>query len=253
LIDITPEGATHRECWIWFAEEPFRPAGYDIVSFKEARLEVSNDLFSPKPFDTLWSDLTLSEEELWAKLHRGKKRDVAIARKSKWPISCGNDATAIQRFHIAHTAFTASKQIGPSVTLETLRRNAEHCLAAFVHDREGKLICWNFYVLDKSITRLWYAGSDLTYPKSSDRGNAAALLHWEMILYFRKEGFETYDWGGVVLNSTDPRYSITQFKLSFGGTPQRLFDYSYRFPLSRSRRLWRRLLRGLRKTHQRLL
>lgn len=252
LIDVTPEGKTYRECLIWFAEEPFCPAGYDIVRFKEARLEVSNGLFSPEPFNTLWSDLTLSEEELRARLNREKRKKIVAARKAEWLINVGNDDADIRRFHSAQTVFAASKQIDPPVALKGLQRNAEHCLAAFVYNREMQLVCWLLYLLNKPIVRQWYGGSDLTH-LSSDRGSASALLTWEMMLYFKKEGYETYDWGGVVLDSTDPRYSITQFKLSFGGTSQRLFDYSCRFPRSRSRRLWLRLLRGLRKTHQRLL
>lgn len=241
ILDVTSKGSIDRECLIWFAETPFCPAGYDVVTFKEARAEVSTDLFSPQPFATLFSDLRSSEDELFLKLSSGKRRDVRIARNRGWSISRGQSDVQIERFHVAHSSFVGSKGIGPAPTLPVLQRNAVHCLAAFVHDKGGKIICWNFYVLDRPIVRLWYAGSDLTYDKS-DRGYAATLLHWEMMLYFKKQGFETYDWGGVLLDPTAPHYSITEFKMQFGGTLERRFEYYYRIPPSRGKRLWRRLL-----------
>jgi hypothetical protein len=245
LMDVTSEDSIYRACWIWFAEAPFHPAGYERVYFMQARLETSTDLFSPAPFDTLCSDLTLSKHEMWARLNKGKKSNIAIARREAWLIEIGHEDADIQRFHVAQTGFARDKQIGEPWPLKLLCRNASHCLAAFVHNRNGDLICWNFYVLAKPIVRLWHAGSDLTYPKSSDRGYAAAFLHWEMMLYFKQEGYETYDWGGVVLDTNSPVYSITRFKASFGGKPARHFHYWCDFGVSPRTALWRKMIRRL--------
>jgi len=241
LLDVTQENSRGRECWVWFAESPFRPAGYEIAVFKEARLEVRHKGLQPEPFHTLWSDLTGSAEELLSKLSPGKRRDLGIARNRGWSIRYGNSADEIRGFHQAHTVFASTKDIGLPLAVSLLQRNADHCLVAFVNDSEQRLICWNCYLLDKPIARWWYAGSDLAHQKPSDRGYAATLLHWDMMLYLRSRGFQTYDWGGVVLDENDPAYPITRFKASFGGTHQQRFDYYCRFSPPIAQRLWRRL------------
>lgn len=245
FLDVTPRRSIYRECLIWFAEEPFRPSGYETVVFKEARLEVTKDQFSPKPVDTLWSDLHLSEDDLWARLSSGKRRDVAIGRNRGWSFSFGNKSADIRHFHAAHSVFVLSKKLGPFLSVPVLERNAEHFLAAFVRDSSEKTICWNFYVLDKPIARLLYSGSDLSYHKP-DRGYAATVLHWNMMLHFKKEGYGTYDWGGISLDPALPHLAgITKFKAEFGGSLEKRFDYSCSFPISRWKLHWRRSVRAL--------
>lgn len=43
-------------------------------------------------------------------------------------------------------------------------------------------------------------------------------LHYMDLKTFKEMGIEEYEWSGVVLDPNDERYSIGQFKLSFGGT-----------------------------------
>jgi len=239
-MDTTSEGSIRRQCYIWFADSPIRPSGYDTVVFREASFEISNDHFTPQPFPTLFSDLRLSEEELWKKLHKGKNKDIRLARNRGWSFSWGRSSADIERFHALQTEFAASKGYKPPFSLSVLKRNAEHCLFVFGDDKEGRTVCWISYVLDKSIARPLFTGYDLTYNKSA-RGYGTTLMTWEMILHFKKQGFEIYDYGGAPVDPTSPGYSITKFKLAFGGTLETRFDYVCRYPLSRPKRLWRQL------------
>ena len=43
------------------------------------------------------------------------------------------------------------------------------------------------------------------------------FLHYKDLEHLKGLGFEYYDWSGVCTDPSDPRYSIGQFKLSFGG------------------------------------
>ena len=115
-----------------------------------------------------------------------------------------------------------------------------------MRDATGELLCWHVYVLDPPIARVWFGGSNLGQDRA-DRGYANTLLHWEMLLHFRDEGYETYDWGGAVFDRDSPLYSITRFKLGFGGEGVRFFDYWCHFPPSGFARARRRLFRGLGK------
>lgn len=42
-------------------------------------------------------------------------------------------------------------------------------------------------------------------------------LHYKELELLKNMGYETYDWGGICTDTSDPRYSIGEFKLSFGG------------------------------------
>ena len=48
-------------------------------------------------------------------------------------------------------------------------------------------------------------------------GWANRYLHYKELELLKSMGYETYDWGGVCTDPSDPRYSIGEFKLSFGG------------------------------------
>ena len=49
-------------------------------------------------------------------------------------------------------------------------------------------------------------------------------LHWCEIIWYKEKGYLEYDFGGILNNPDDPRYSITRFKNSFGGKP--ITEYS---------------------------
>jgi lipid II:glycine glycyltransferase (peptidoglycan interpeptide bridge formation enzyme) len=50
-------------------------------------------------------------------------------------------------------------------------------------------------------------------------GRANRLLHWEDILYFKDQGYEIYDLGGVTLNQSNKEgQAIARFKECFGGS-----------------------------------
>lgn len=240
IMDTTSEGSIRRQCYVWFADSPFRPSGYDTVVFKEACRDVSNNQFSAQQFHTLFSNLRLSENELWEKLNKGKRKAIRRAQNRGWSVTSGQSHKDIGRFHAAQMVFASSKKIGLPLPIEVLQRNAKCCIFAFGHDKDGKTVCWISYVLDKPIIRELFTGYDLTYDRSA-LGYGTALMRWEMMLHFKRHGFETYDWGGVTPDTTSPLYSITQYKLQFGGTPETRFDYVCRYPLSRPKRLWRQL------------
>lgn len=49
-------------------------------------------------------------------------------------------------------------------------------------------------------------------------------LHWAEILHYKHHGFEEYDFGGVIIEPSNPLYSITKFKQSFGGRLDKHFN-----------------------------
>jgi lipid II:glycine glycyltransferase (peptidoglycan interpeptide bridge formation enzyme) len=55
-----------------------------------------------------------------------------------------------------------------------------------------------------------------------------------MMLYFKNAGYQTYDWGGVNLDPASGAYSITEFKVGFGGTQKTFYNYYCDFPTQQS-------------------
>jgi lipid II:glycine glycyltransferase (peptidoglycan interpeptide bridge formation enzyme) len=60
-------------------------------------------------------------------------------------------------------------------------------------------------------------------------GWANRFLHYKDLEWLKDHGYETYDWSGVVVDPEDPRYSIGQFKMSFGG--ELIDSWTLRTPL----------------------
>jgi hypothetical protein len=48
-------------------------------------------------------------------------------------------------------------------------------------------------------------------------GACNRLLHWHELQHYKALGYHYYDFGGCTFDKRLPDYSITQFKLSFGG------------------------------------
>lgn len=53
-------------------------------------------------------------------------------------------------------------------------------------------------------------------------GNLNRLLHWHNMRLYKKEGFDTYDWGGISEDRSDGR---AKFKTSFGGNIAEEYTY----------------------------
>lgn len=230
LMDVSQSNSKTRACLVWFADRPDYIRGYDDVEFKEAGQMISSERLQPQTFETLFSNLGLNEAILLDKMTPGKRRDLKIAQNRGWVVVSGNELADINRFHSLHCKFCGSKQIHPPLDAYILGRNQQHCFAAFVLNPMGTPICWNFYVLSPPFVRLWYAGSDFAF-RNNDRGYAATLLHWQMMLYFQASNFKVYDWGGACTDPSSATFGITLFKASFGGTPE--IRYNYRFPQRR--------------------
>jgi|WetSurMetagenome_2_1015567.scaffolds.fasta_scaffold28270_4 hypothetical protein len=91
--------------------------------------------------------------------------------------------------------------------------------------KNGTNIVYHSYLLDKSIKSVRVLNSvsvihdDQISP--ADRaltGFANRCLHYEDMLYFRDQGFVTYDMGGYAFNTQDKSLQgINEFKDSFGG------------------------------------
>ena len=78
----------------------------------------------------------------------------------------------------------------------------------------NKKICTHVYLHDTQQVLLLHSYHSSTNFDSNTRGYANKFLHWNDILTFKKQGFTTFDFGGI---NFEKHPGITRFKLSFGG------------------------------------
>ncbi len=118
----------------------------------------------------------------------------------------------------------------PEVQLKAL---GDSLVMRAAYQREGQILTFHSYILDKSVkrVRLLHSFSDLHVnglgkDEKSLIGRANKLLHYDDMLFFREQGFEVYDFGGYAFNTCDKSLQgINCFKDNFGGILVEESDY----------------------------
>jgi hypothetical protein len=88
--------------------------------------------------------------------------------------------------------------------------------------KDGEILAAHFYLVSRrfKLVRSFLSGSRMADEKFDKRtlGMANKFLKIEAIHYFKKCKFETFDYGGIVLNTDNQSLKgITEYKMSFGG------------------------------------
>lgn len=85
---------------------------------------------------------------------------------------------------------------------------------------DGNNVVYHIYVSDGKHVQFLISCSDFRnndYDMQKTIAMANKYLHWHDIVYFKENGFEIYDWGGIF--SFDEPTGIDVFKMAFGGKP----------------------------------
>lgn len=80
-------------------------------------------------------------------------------------------------------------------------------------------LVFHVYFVDNNRASLMMSFSDFREKNEISKmiGKINRYLHWKDIIYFRRNGFICYDWGGI--NENDESFkNITSFKKGFGGS-----------------------------------
>ena len=192
-----------------------------VVSVMQCEDQVARALgslaFRSKPFYTSLIDLSLSEKDLWSRLDaRSSRQPIKKAREIGCRLSVndgGEEALALINRSILLRNYTRP------MSARVWRRNLEHG-DVFTVRHEGKLLAAHLLLVDRParVRLLFSATARLEEGVNrSPIGGANRYLHWFEFNYYKAAGIPCYDLGGVELDEKSPIYSITKFKLSFGG------------------------------------
>jgi Acetyltransferase (GNAT) domain len=190
-----------------------------VATVRQCDRVLADDLarfaFRIKQAPTAVVDLTATEEALWEGLDRKSCRyEIRKSREIDAEITRNEDTERARSLVNAHRRRTGyARLISPADW-----KNLSEYVDVFVVAYEGAPVAAHVVLVDKSRARLLLSATADRAEVVDTRviGRLNRLLHWHELLHYKACGFSKYDFGGVEDRSS-PVYSVTQFKLSFGG------------------------------------
>jgi hypothetical protein len=185
------------------------------------------------PFDTLRTDMTRSQGDLWSsfdrttqyEIRRAERRDELLFDLRLSPAS--SDISDFLAFHDR----TAPEHARVHARLETLTgyQRAGCLRMSRALDRHGRILVWHVYLAQNDIVLLLHACSAFRNAQPPiDRpffSRANRWLHWRDIQHFQEMETTVYDWGGYYLGRANPALrGVNEFKRKFGGELIRAWD-----------------------------
>jgi len=242
MLEIDGNLYWFRRKEIWFNELPYEIEDYDTVSFLQCRKKVPVSGFEVFDFATVVIDLTQDLGAIWEDMDRKSCR-YAINRAIKDGIEVKIDKNYDGFYEIYRSFITEKGLCKEFPTLQELHRIMKYG-TLFAAELNGEVLAGSVYLADKDTMRLRISASkrlNVGRKKATLVGNASRLIHWEAIKFAKQKGIAEFDMGGIIEDKKDPRYSVTAYKLSFGG--KTTIRYNFRKDYSRILRIVRYLYR----------
>lgn len=167
---------------------------------------------------TVIIDLTVSEEELLAKMRRQTRYEVRRAEKMGIKVSRGNSEELFHEFHTVQ-AETAKRQgfVPPSLKVLLAEREAfgDNAEIYVAETSEGEKIAYGLIIKDGREGDYYEAASTELNRKLP----GAYAIIWQAMRDLKKEGYERFNlWGIAPAGQPNHRYAgVTTFKTGFGG------------------------------------
>jgi len=128
-------------------------------------------------------------------------------------------------FIATYNTFHQQKKLEGALTEKKLIKYGNALIIRKAYKKNSPIVVYHSYLLDRSIQRVraLHSVSNIWDPKLTGEersliGCANRYLHYQDMLFFREQGFVTYDFGGYAYQTTDESLlGINNFKDSFGG------------------------------------
>lgn len=174
--------------------------------------------------NTLISDLTLSEEDLWSKVNRRFRGDILKCTNEEcvYEIIKSDDINSrsdlIEKFILSYNQMYSSK--GMKTTFNRSQFDSyvkENAVWICVAYKDDEPVVFHAYIVEGKNARLWYSCSNFRDDKegAAEIGRLNKYLHWKEMTQFPSMGITRYDWGGVDFDNPKVK-GISEFKSRFG-------------------------------------
>lgn len=175
--------------------------------------------------NTLISDLTRSESDLWKELAYDARRSVNKARELGYVVERVKWEEYIDEYYDLHVQTYLRTGVTPhpkayfyNIAMEIAKRGL--CVLWVAKDTSGKSVAFHNCGRFKKTAYYWTGCSDVTHMD----GGVNYLLLWEAIRGAKNDGCEHYEIGEAFPNSLDTKLQgLTVFKGKFSGELHRLF------------------------------
>ena len=246
MLEIDSKIYMFRTKEIYFADYPYDVDGYATVTFEVCPNKVDIPGFSRREGTTLVIDLTQDLDTIWKNMSYGNcRKPIRRAERAGVKIQVNQN---LQEFGKIYQSFWRKKVYQEArVRPEFIKYGT-----LFTAEIGGEVLAGHYFLEDDTYIRSIITGSkrlEVDKEKATMIGNTNKLILWEAIKYAKEKGIKEFDLGGVYTgeDKNDPRYTIRQFKQSFGGTL--VTRYHYEKVYSKAYKLLRypyRLMKGQR-------
>lgn len=162
------------------------------------------------------TDLKMQMVDILGKMKSNTRNEIRRAEKEGCEFAINND---VAKFIPFYNAFCKSKGFPDYVSMGRLSKFKNLLITSVSHG--GSILAMHATQLDPaSKTALLILSGSQRLDAGVDKkmiGWGNRYLHYKDLELLKAQGYEVYDWSGVCMDPSDPRYSIGQFKLSFGG------------------------------------
>lgn len=238
MIRIQGRAVVYGE--VWFDEEPPVDASVDILVRRHCPSAIAR--VRTVPLQSLRTDLTRPVNEIVAAFDATCRNEIrrADSRDELYYEVIPEPVDRLDEFITFYDEFARQKGIWSTDRYWLGRAAAAHQLVLSQSSRDSEQLVWHAYLCVGVIAILmysasWFRGKDSAHRSLVARANR--WLHWQDMLWFKRAGVHSYDWGGMFHDeSTTDRAGINQFKRMFGGRPVQAYECTV--PVSARGRLW---------------
>lgn len=183
------------------------------------------------PQETLISDLTATEEELWSLIAKNYRYEINRSKRENTQVTAylGKEITDDllydfdRMFHEMYEEKGISERhLAISELKEYTSKDALVVTTASINEMP---VVYHSYIRDDAHSRFLHSCSNFRVLDTAERnavGRANKYLHWNDWLYLKKLGVKEYDWGGI--SSYESPNGIDEFKMSFGGSYRKNYN-----------------------------
>lgn len=172
--------------------------------------------YSKKVGTSCVCDLTLGIDRIMASMKSNTRNEIRRAIKEGCTFHVDDDIDAFVPYY---NDFCRSKGLNDYTSKARILKYKD-ILSTRV-EYNGMVLARHINILDKVGKNAFLMFScSPRLDENADRrliGWANKFLHYKELEFLSESGYVKYDWSGICLDKTDERYSIGQFKLSFGG------------------------------------
>jgi len=204
---------------VWFRFEKGMHNLFSLrkYSFIQQHEQIKNSLFFKEISHTLITDLTQDTDIILSAVSKSVLKEAKKAEEEGITCIFNND---IDKFIEFYNKFAGNKQLY-QFNKKFITEYKDFNTISYAM-KDGEILAAHFYLVSRrfKLVRSFLSGSRMADEKFDKRtlGMANKFLKIEAIHYFKKCKFETFDYGGIVLNTDNQSLKgITEYKMSFGG------------------------------------